>query len=160
MLNQDIILEKSVVNALISKGLHISCAESCTGGMLAARIVNVANASSVLNASFVTYAPEAKSTYAGVNPDTIATYGIVSEKVAGEMAGGVALQAGAEVGIGITGLAGPSGGTDELPVGTVCFGFSVCGKIFTRKVHFSGSRNEVRYQATEYALQTLLTLLK
>ena len=121
-------LEEQLVNKLIEKNWHISCAESCTGGLAASRIVNVANASKVFNASFVTYANEAKIKYLSVSPETIEKYGVVSEEVVLEMANGVAKETGAEVGIAISGIAGPGGGTEKKPVGMVCFGFYVNGE--------------------------------
>ena len=146
-------IEEQVVNRLIANNLHISCAESCTGGLIAARIVNVANASRVLDVSFVTYANEAKEKYLGVSPDTIAAYDVVSEQVVAEMAKGVAKETGSEVGVATSGVAGPTGGTDKIPVGTVCFGFCVNGTVTTRTMHFNVlSRNEVRKKSTEYAL--------
>lgn len=153
-------LEEQLVNILIEKNWHISCAESCTGGLVASRIVNVASASKVLDASFVTYANEAKIKYLGVSPETIAKHGVVSEEVVLEMATGVAKETGAEVGIAISGIAGPSGGTKTKPVGMVCFGFYVNGKIITRTCQFGNpGRNEVRGLSTEYALKTALELV-
>lgn len=153
-------LEEQLVNKLIEKKRHISCAESCTGGLVASRIVNVANASKVFDASFVTYANEAKIKYLGVSPETIVKYGVVSEEVALEMAAGVAKETGAEVGIAVSGIAGPGGGTEKKPVGMVCFGFYVDGKITTKTCQFGNpGRNEVRALSTEYALQTVLKLL-
>lgn len=150
-------LEEQLVLQLIKNNWHIAFAESCTGGLLAARIVNVANASKVLKVSFVTYAEEAKQTYCNVSPDTLAKHGVVSEPVAGEMAKGVTLASGAEVGVGITGIAGPGGGTKELPVGTVCFGYCLPTHTMTETIHFENmSRNEVRAAATEHALRFLL----
>lgn len=154
-------LEEQLVNKLIAKGWRISCAESCTGGQLAARIVNVANASHVLDVSFVTYADHAKQKYLKVSPDTIAQFHVVSEQVASEMAKGVAAEAGSEIGVSTTGIAGPGGGTDEIPVGTVCFGFYINGNVTTKTMHFPNlSRNEVREQSTEYAFRHLLSLLE
>lgn len=153
-------LEEQLVNKLIEKNWHIACAESCTGGLVASRIVNVANASRVLDVSFITYANEAKIKYLQVSPDTIEQHGVVSEEVVREMAAGVAKAAAAEVGIGISGIAGPSGGTDKKPVGMVCFGFYINGTITTRTMQFSApGRNEVRALSTDYALQTALALL-
>lgn len=152
--------EDTVVAALMQHGWHISFAESCTGGMAAARLINVANASSVLAASFVTYAAEAKTRYAHVSPDTIATYGIVSEEVALEMAVGVARQTGAEVGVGITGIAGPGGGNAEKPVGMVCFGISIQGDVHTYTARFGDlGRNAVRAAATDFVFTRLAELL-
>lgn len=154
-------LEEQLVNQLIEKNWHIACAESCTGGLVASRIVNVANASKVLDVSFVTYANDAKIHYLGVSPDTILKYGVVSEEVVLEMAAGVAKEAGSEVGIAISGIAGPGGGTETKPVGMVCFGFSLNGRITTKTCQFGNpGRNEVRALSAEYALKTVLDLLK
>lgn len=153
-------LEEQLVNQLIEKKWHVACAESCTGGLVAAHIVNVANASRVLDVSFVTYANDAKVNYLGVSPATILKYGVVSEEVVLEMAAGVAKEAGAEVGIAISGIAGPGGGTEKKPVGMVCFGFYINGTITTKTCHFGNpGRNEVRSLSTEYALQTALELI-
>lgn len=121
-------IAERVVNALIKHGLHISFAESCTGGLAAARIVDVPNASYVLDASFVTYAERAKVKFVNVAEESIAEHGVVSECVALSMAKGAAAAANAEIGVGISGIAGPSGGSPEKPVGTVCFGFYFGGK--------------------------------
>ena len=131
--------ESRLVYKLIEKGYTISCAESCTGGLVASRIVNVPDASRVLNVSFVTYANEAKIRYLDVDPAVIEAVGVVSEEVAGQMARGAALQAGAQVGVGISGVAGPSGGSPEKPVGTVCFGFYMNGRTETVTKHFTGA---------------------
>lgn len=153
-------LEEQLVNKLIEKNWHIACAESCTGGLVAAHIVNVANASKVLDASFVTYANDAKIKYLGVSPSTIISYGVVSEEVVLEMAVGVAKETGSEVGIAISGIAGPSGGTDKKPVGMVCFGFYINGQVTTKTCQFGNpGRNEVRHLSTEYALKTALELM-
>lgn len=152
--------EEQLVTKLIDKGFRISCAESCTGGLIAARIVNVANASKVLDVSFVTYANEAKIKYLGVSSETIDHFDVVSEPVVREMAEGVAKEAGCQVGVATSGVAGPTGGTDDIPVGTVCFGFYVNGTVTATTIHFPGlSRNEVREQATTYALQRLSELI-
>lgn len=153
-------LEEQLVNKLIENNWHIACAESCTGGLIASRIVNVANASKVLDVSFVTYANEAKMKYLGVSQNTILQYGVVSEQVVAEMAAGVAGEAGSEVGIAVSGIAGPSGGTDKKPVGMVCFGFYVNGHITVKTCQFGNpGRNEVRTLSAEYALKTTLELL-
>ena len=100
-------IEDKLVNILINKGYHIAFAESCTGGLAVARIVNVANASKVLNCSFITYSNDAKINLVNVNPDTLDRYGAVSEEIVREMASGVAKVAKAEIGVGISGIAGP-----------------------------------------------------
>lgn len=152
--------ETKLVNSLIEKGYHIACAESCTGGLLCGSIVNVPNASAVLDCSFITYANEAKIKYLGVKEETINTYGVVSEEVAGRMAKGVAEQAGAQVGVATSGIAGPTGGTATKPVGMVCFGFWVNGVLTTATKQFGDiGRNQVREAAVQYALETLDELL-
>lgn len=153
-------MQKSVVNKLIEKGWHISFAESCTGGLAAAALVSVADASRVLDVSFVTYANDAKVKYLGVSEDSIEEFGVVSEEVAEQMAAGAAEEAGSEIGIGITGIAGPDGGTPEKPVGMVCFGFSINDTVHTFTKQFGNiGRNEVRQKSVEFVYATLLELL-
>lgn len=153
-------MQTSVVNKLIEKGYHISFAESCTGGLAAATLVSVADASRVLDVSFVTYANDAKVKYLGVSEDTIEEFGVVSEEVARQMAAGVAKEAGSEIGVGITGIAGPDGGTLEKPVGMVCFGFSINGTVHTFTQQFGDiGRNEVRQKSVGFVYATLLEFL-
>lgn len=153
-------LEEQVVDKLIEKGYHISFAESCTGGLCCGNLVNVTNASRVLDVSFVTYANEAKINFIGVSADTILTYGVVSEEVACEMAKGVAEAAKSEIGVGITGVAGPGGGTAKKPVGMVCFGFYINGDVTTYTKQFGEiGRNQVRKSSVEFVFQKLLELL-
>lgn len=152
---------EELVSLLIDKGYTISFAESCTGGMATASIVDVADASKVLNASFVTYANEAKMKYANVSGDTLDKYGAVSEQTAGEMAAGTAKANNADVAVGISGIAGPTGGTEEKPVGTVCFGYYVAGKLFTETVHFGNlGRNNVRRKIVEHVTDVIINELK
>ena len=154
-------MPEQVVEQLIARGWHISFAESCTGGKAAAALVDVADASKVLDVSFVTYANEAKIQYLGVKPETIEEFGVVSEQVAYQMAEGVARQAHSEVGVGITGIAGPTGGTQEKPIGMVCFGFCVDGKVVTSTQYFENiGRNEVRCASVHYAYEQLQELLR
>ena len=150
-----------LVDLLIEKGYHISFAESCTGGMACARLVDVANASKVLDASFVTYANEAKTRFVGVEAKILEAYGAVSEQVALQMAKGAAKASCAQVGVGISGIAGPGGGTAEKPVGTVCFGFYLNGAEYTFTKRFGDpGRTAVRQSAVETVYDTLLELLK
>lgn len=152
---------EELVSLLIDKGYTISFAESCTGGMAAASIVDVADASKVLNASFVTYANEAKIKYANVSGETLDKYGAVSEQTAGEMAEGAAKANNADVAVGISGIAGPTGGTEDKPVGTVCFGYYVAGKLFTETVHFGNlGRNNVRRKSVEHITDVIINELK
>ena len=150
---------ESLVKTLSERKMHISCAESCTAGLVAAAIGSVPGASDVMEASFVTYSEAAKARFANVSMDTIRTYGVVSPQVAQEMAGGVLRYAGLEygVGIGITGYAGPSG---EQP-GRVCIGIRILQEdplvrnedVYCGIDHvFTGSRNIVRQKAAATAL--------
>ena len=154
-------IEEKVVDLLIEKGYHISFAESCTAGLCSARLVNVANASKVLDVSFTTYANEAKIKYLGVNEKTIHDFGVVSEEVAREMAEGVARETGSETGVGVTGIAGPTGATDTKPVGMVCFGFYVNGNTVTFTKQFGNiGRQNVRQASSDFVFETLFKLLK
>lgn len=160
-MHQNKSLEEIVVDALIERGWHISFAESCTAGLASARLVNVANASKVFDASVVTYANEAKVSYLGVSEETIAQYGVVSEQVAMEMAKGVAKANSAEVGVGISGIAGPGGGTETKPVGMVCFGFLIDDEVFSATCYFGAiGRAQVRAKAVEYAFEFLAKKLE
>ena len=153
-------LEEQLVERLIELNYKISFAESCTGGLCCGTLVNVTNASKVLDMSFVTYANEAKIQLLGVKADTILANGVVSEEVACEMAQGVATTADCQVGVGITGVAGPGGGTEKKPVGMVCFGFFVNGKTYTYTKQFGEiGRNQVRKSSVEFVFETLLELL-
>ena len=128
----------------------------CTAGLAAARLVNVPSASSVFCESFVTYANSAKIKYVGVDPESIKTCGVVSEKVALEMARGVCAQTGAQAGVGISGIAGPGGGSVQKPVGTVCFGFCLDGEEHAFTKHFENTdRAGVRAAAVEFVYEFL-----
>nr|WP_027870234.1 CinA family protein [[Eubacterium] cellulosolvens] len=149
-----------VVEKLMERKLHISFAESCTGGLAAAALVDIPDASKVFDASFVTYANEAKMKYLGVDDQTIGECGVVSEEVAGQMARGCAMANGAEVGVGISGIAGPGGGTEKKPVGMVCFGFFADGRTETFTRYFGEiGRNEVRRLSVAFVYDHLLELL-
>lgn len=153
-------LEEQVVEKLIENDYRISFAESCTGGLCCGNLVNVTNASKVLDMSFVTYANEAKISLLGVSADTILSHGVVSEEVAYEMAQGVAKAANCQVGVGVTGVAGPGGGTAKKSVGMVCFGFCINGEVKTFTEQFGEiGRNQVRKSSVEFVFKKLLELL-
>lgn len=150
-----------LVGILSELGWRITFAESCTGGMAASALVDVASASSVFDGSFVTYANEAKIRYLGVSPESIEAYGVVSEEVAVEMAAGAAKANRCQVGVGISGIAGPTGATPGKPVGMVCFAFYVNGKICSATKQFGAiGRNNVRRQSVAFVYSTLLELLE
>lgn len=149
------------VSLLIQANKTVSFAESCTGGMACARLVDVPDASKVLNASFVTYANEAKMQLLGVKKETLARFGAVSEETAREMAEGICRANKAAVGIAISGIAGPGGGTEEKPVGTVCFGFCIDGTTRTVTRRFGNlGRQKVREAAVDFVFDTLCKLLE
>lgn len=141
-----------LVSILNDKKYTITTAESCTGGLVAASIVGVPGASSVLNEAHITYSNEAKNRLLKVSTDTLDSVGAVSFQTAKEMAKGAAELAGANCAIVTTGIAGPTGGTDEKPVGTVYIGYYINEKLYVEKHLFTGDRNEVR-------LCTVLTAL-
>lgn len=148
-------LEESVVDLLREQELTLALAESCTGGAIAARIVNVPGASAVFTHGFVTYSNRAKRKCLDVKKSTLKTEGAVSAKCAKEMAKGGCAASGADVCLSVTGLAGPDGGTRETPVGTVFMGCCCCGHTITREFHFSGNRSKIREQATASGLTLL-----
>ncbi len=148
----DITLEKAVVDLLAANHLTVSTAESCTGGLLAARIINVSGVSDVYKAGYITYSNKAKRKLLGVKKGSLEKKGAVSEEVAREMAKGAALFSKAEVAVAVTGIAGPGGGTEEKPVGLVYIACSVCGKITVKKYNFSGNRAKIRETTVSSAL--------
>ncbi len=153
-------VEEELVSILTQKKYTITTAESCTGGMISSAIVNVAGASSVLNEAYVTYANEAKMRLLGVKKETIDKYGVVSEETVREMTEGVARAAKADCAIAVSGIAGPDGGSDEKPVGTVYAGFYVLGQIKVVKYNFSGNRYLVRKNTTNAVLYEMVNLLQ
>jgi len=148
-------LEMSVVSLLEKNELTISTAESCTGGLLAGRIINVPGVSDVYKEGFITYTNKAKRKTLGVNKATLKKYGAVSAQTAREMALGAALEADSDVSISVTGIAGPDGGTDEKPVGLVYIGVCVKNKVHVEEFRFSGDRANVREQTVIFALGLL-----
>ena len=152
-------LEESVVELLAQKKMTVTTAESCTGGLIAGTLVNVAGASDVLNEGYVTYSNDAKERLVGVKHETLEKYGAVSEQTAREMAEGAAKAAGADAALSATGIAGPGGGTEEKPVGLVYIGCYVNGETTVKECRFEGSRMENRLHTVETALQLLLRQL-
>ncbi len=144
-----------VVDLLRERGLTLALAESCTGGLLSARLTDVPGASAVLERGFVTYANRAKIEEVGVDPSILDKTGAVSEETAAAMAAGAMKAAGVDVGVGITGIAGPDGGTPEKPVGLVFVATSGAAGTRVRRSVFPGGRERVRYQATQVALEML-----
>lgn len=145
---------------LKERGEKVSFAESLTGGLIAATFIANSGASRAIDESYVTYAPESKMRVLGVKRETVETVGVVSAECASQMAEGARRVSGADWGVSATGLAGPDGGTDELPVGTVFIGVS--GKDITaaHECHFAGDRMEIRTQAARKAFELLIKTIK
>lgn len=155
--NQSHNLAHELVEALKRKKCTLSLAESCTGGMVSAAITSISGASAVFDRGFITYSNDAKVQMLGVKWQTLDEFGAVSEETAKEMAAGALKGSSTDFGVSITGIAGPDGGTDEKPVGTVCFALAQIDrpvKSYTK--HFSGDREDVRVQSTGFILDTLL----
>jgi nicotinamide-nucleotide amidase len=146
---------KYLSELLVSKGLTISVAESCTGGSLSSSLTSISGASSYFNCGFITYSNQSKIDMLGVNPESIEMYGAVSEKVAHEMVIGAGQRSHSNLAVSITGIAGPSGGSASKPVGMVCIGFFSDGEVSTTTQFFSGSRSDIVSQSVIFALVEL-----
>ena len=153
--NGDVTLEESIVALMREKNLTLAVAESCTGGMLSSRIIDVAGVSDVYKAGFVTYANEAKQNLIGVKEETLMQYGAVSEQTAKEMVLGAIKAGKADMAAATTGIAGPGGGTKEKPVGLVYIACGSVEDIVVERCLFDGSRSEIRQAAVEHALEML-----
>lgn len=152
---EEALLEEQIVALMREKNLTLAAAESCTGGMLSSRIIDVAGVSDVYKAGFVTYANEAKQKLIGVKEETLMKYGAVSEQTAREMVAGALRAAEADMAVAITGIAGPGGGTKEKPVGLVYIACGSVEEIVVECCLFDGSRSEIRQASAEHALEML-----
>lgn len=148
-----------LAQALQARGWMMSTAESCTGGMIAAACTDLSGSSLWFERGFVTYSNEAKQEMLGVDPELIARHGAVSELVARAMAFGAVRHSRARVGVAVTGIAGPTGGNPQKPVGTVWFGFQVDGRLSSEMRRFDGDRAEIRTATVQHALERVLELL-
>ena len=150
---------QQLATALQASGWLLATAESCTGGMIAAACTDLAGSSNWFERGFVTYSNEAKTELLGVDPALIAAQGAVSEVVARAMAFGAIRHSHAQVSVAVTGVAGPAGGSQDKPVGTVWFGFQVDGRLTSETRHFAGDRAAVRAATVRHALNRLLELI-
>lgn len=142
---------------LLANGQWLATAESCTGGWVAQCLTAVAGSSAWFERGFITYANAAKQEMLGVGAETLAAHGAVSEAVAAAMAAGALRHSHADWALSITGVAGPSGGSPEKPVGTVCFGWAgPDGRLESETRHFAGDRAQVRTQSVRHALEGVL----
>jgi nicotinamide-nucleotide amidase len=150
-------LAAALGKSLVARGLKVATAESCTGGLVAAALTDVSGSSAWFDRGFVTYSNEAKAALLGVSAATIAAHGAVSEATAREMALGALAHSDADLVVAITGVAGPTGGTPDKPVGMVCFAWARRdGAVVASTRHFPGDRAAVRNAAVGVALEGLL----
>ncbi len=145
-------LEKAVVDLLLANKLTVSTVESCTGGLLAARLINVPGVSEVFKAGYITYSNKAKRRLLGIKKNLLLKHGAVSREIAEAMAIGASVLSKADVTVSVTGIAGPDGGTPEKPVGLVYIGCYVCGNLTVKECRFQGSRAKIRESAVSSAL--------
>ncbi|WP_439522633.1 CinA family protein [Marivita sp.] len=151
---------ETILRLAVEAGVTVTTAESCTGGMVAAAITDVAGSSAVFERGFVTYSNQAKIDMLGVGPATLEAHGAVSEEVAREMALGARAAAHADVAVSISGIAGP-GGSEHKPEGRVCFGLATRGDVQTSTIEFGAlGRAEVRAAARDEALDLLVSALQ
>lgn len=148
-----------ISSRLLARGWMLATAESCTGGMIAAACTDLAGSSQWFERGFVTYSNAAKTQCLGVPAELIETHGAVSEPVARAMAQGAVAHSAAQVTVAVTGVAGPTGGSTDKPVGTVWFGWQVAGGTHSELRRFAGDRAAVRAQTVRHALRRLRELL-
>lgn len=154
--------EYKIAKLLIKKGLTVSTAESCTGGLISSRLTDISGSSAYIKENYVTYSNNAKQKILNVSEETLAKYGAVSEQCAREMAEGLYKQANCDIALCITGIAGPTGGTDEKPVGTVFISIKNKDFLFVKKfqVNPKYKRIKMKYKFSQQALNFLLEFIK
>ena len=149
-----------LARVLIKNHWHLSTAESCTGGMVAASITELAGSSEWFERGYVTYSNQSKSEDIDVSQNLIEQHGAVSDQVARAMALGAKQNSGSDLSLSITGIAGPTGGSPEKPIGTVCFAWALANdQIVSETKHFEGNRQQIRQQACDFSLRKLLSLV-
>nr|WP_216599429.1 nicotinamide-nucleotide amidase [Vibrio hepatarius] len=154
-------MSRQLGELLHQHGLVLTTAESCTGGGVASAVTDIAGSSAWFDRAFVTYSNEAKMEMLGVRESTLQQYGAVSEQTVEEMVLGALAHSRANIGVSISGIAGPGGGSEDKPVGTVCFAWAdKNGWLKIETLKFDGDREQVRYQAVETALKVLYEKLK
>lgn len=153
-------IEENLVRILFERALKITTAESCTGGMIASTLVNVAGVSDVFESGYITYSEEAKMHVLGVKQETLDKYTVYSEEVAREMAEGAARAAGADAALSVTGIAGPDGGTPDFPVGLCYIGCYYDGETVVERHVFEGDRQHIRTAITEAAIRLAIKVME
>jgi nicotinamide-nucleotide amidase len=159
--NHDLhVITQELARVLIKNHWHLSTAESCTGGMVAASITELAGSSEWFERGYVTYSNQSKSEDIDVSQNLIEQHGAVSDQVARAMALGAKQNSGSDLSLSITGIAGPTGGSPEKPIGTVCFAWALANdQIVSETKHFEGNRQQIRQQACDFSLRKLLSLV-
>lgn len=153
-------IASEILDIAVEKGIMLTCAESCTGGMVAAALTDLPGSSAMMDRGFVTYTNAAKVEMLGVSQDTLDAVGAVSEEVAREMAQGALTRSQAQIAVSITGIAGP-GGSEHKPEGRVCFGVAVAAQVDTETVEFGAlGRDAVRHAARDHALALLCSAIR
>ena len=155
--NEEILEKISII--LKEKGLKIATAESCTGGLISHSFTNISGSSEYFDRGIVSYSNKAKTELLDVSEDILNKYGAVSEKVAKAMSEGIRKKSNVDIGIATTGIAGPTGGTKEKPVGLVFISISTINNTIVKRFHFSGNRLENKESTCKAALETLLKLI-
>ncbi|MEO1890315.1 MAG: CinA family protein [Candidatus Thioglobus sp.] len=140
---------------LTDQSLTLSVAESCTGGSLSALLTSISGSSTYFDRGYITYSNQAKMDMLDVDTEVLERFGAVSEQTAFEMVNGVIQNSHSDIAVSITGIAGPTGGTVDKPVGMVCFGFCIKDKHFVKTQHFSGNREAVVASSVDFVIQTL-----
>ncbi len=153
--SDDVTLEKAVVDLIIGNELTVSTVESCTGGLLAGRLVSVPGVSDAFKSGLITYSNKSKRKLAGVKKSTLDKYGAVSKQTATEMVKGLAALTKSDITVATTGIAGPGGGTADKPVGLVYIACSVCGNVTVKECHFTGNRQKIRDNSVTAALNLM-----
>jgi nicotinamide-nucleotide amidase len=151
---------RALASLLLQQGRKLATAESCTGGLIAAACTDLPGSSDWFERGFVSYSNEAKTSMLGVDGQLVARHGAVSEAVARAMAEGALQHALAQVSLAVTGIAGPTGGSADKPVGTVWFAWALPSGVHSERQHFAGDRAAVRAATVRHALDRLLSLLK
>ena len=149
-------LRASIIEYFSKKGKTISCAESCTGGLIASKLTAISGASEIIEGTMVTYSNRIKKEWLGVKEETLKKYGAVSEETVKEMLIGIKEASGCNVAIAVSGIAGPTGGTEKKPVGTVYIGIKNDDLIMTKKFNFKGDRSFIQEQSARAALEMLI----
>lgn len=148
-------MAQHLLNSLVAQGKTLTCAESCTGGLVSSMLTAIPGASRAFHAGFITYSNAMKTALLGVQESTLAQYGAVSEQTVREMALGALQRSGANYAIAISGIAGPDGGTEEKPVGTVWIAWGTTAHIHAQHFLFDGSRQQCQQRAATTALDLL-----